>query len=81
MRLIKVVSQTQWKPRPELDIDEVPSQSWRSSYWRFKSNVNLEELSLSGFKRMVPSCYELTNVKKNRSIIAQCTTRPVHRRT
>ena len=60
---------------------EYPSQSWRSLYWRFKSNVNLEELSLSGFKRMVPSFYDLTYVKKNRSIIAQCTTRPVHRRT
>ena len=40
---------------------EVNGQSHRSIYWRFESNVNLEELSLSGFKRMVPSYYELTN--------------------
>ena len=40
---------------------EVPSQSWSSFYWRFESNVNLEELSLSRFKRLVPSYYELTN--------------------
>ena len=43
---------------------EVSGRSHHSFYWRFERNVNLEELSLSRFKWLVPRCYELTNRSK-----------------